>query len=112
MASNTKSAKPKKNVVGVSNYGREEYSNRAVKNSRDEVDGNKIDVNLIVDNDVVEEKNYQKMSKSKKSLKSKKKNKIFRPFYLWSWTSIYQIETNVCQGSDPLPFWFGMSYLD
>lgn len=61
---NSESIKPRKSVVWI-NCDKEEYSNRAELVGRDGIDGNEVNNNKV-------KKNYQKISKSKRSSKSKK----------------------------------------
>ena len=63
---NIKSAKPKKNRVEISSNSRNEYDNKAKLDNRYKISGNKVNSKKIKDNDIVEEKNYQKTSKFKK----------------------------------------------
>ena len=69
---NTKSAKSKKGVIGVGGNGRKEYGDKTKLDNRDDLGVNEVDGNEIENNDVVKEKNHQKISKSEKLFISKK----------------------------------------
>ena len=66
----TKLAKYKKSRVGVGGDGKNIHNGRVELNGRDKISSNKVDSNGVGDNEVVEEKNYQKMSKFKKTVRS------------------------------------------
>ena len=75
---NTKLAKLKKDVFEVSGNGKGEHFERGKLDNEVEVSGGEVNGNKFEDNDITEEKNYQKTSKSKKLSKSKKTIKSFR----------------------------------
>ena len=61
--SSTKLAEPGKIGDGVSDNGKKENYKKAELDDKDEFSDGKIDSNKIDNNDVVEKKNHQKMSK-------------------------------------------------
>ena len=61
-----------KSIITIGSNSRKEHGDQNKLDNRDEIDDNKVNGNKIENNDIAEEKNYQKMSKSKKLSKSKK----------------------------------------
>ena len=60
----------RKRKVKVSNDGRKEYSGRTELNGRDKIDSGEVDGSKVRNDEDVEMKNYQKISKSKKTIRS------------------------------------------
>ena len=53
-------------------FSKKKHDDRVEIGDKDEINGGEVNGNKVDNNDVVEEKNYQKISKSKKLSKSKK----------------------------------------
>ena len=62
--------KTQKSGVGIGAKNRNEYNSRVEYNGRDEFGGNEIDGSKFKDNKVAKKKNHQKISKSKKIVRS------------------------------------------
>lgn len=56
--------------VKVDGNGKDEYNSKVKLNGKDKVGDGTVDGNKVGDNEIVKEKNHEKMSKSKKMIKS------------------------------------------